>query len=290
MSLTIPFRVFGKYHFIKLNDDMIYIKPHTCPYFNDAFPDKQFPDLLSNTLINYCKNCCENDNMEQSHIALSLCGLGKEDIINTFIDYDKQIETSDNIDTSLWKSALFICPNCHHLYYNNNLKGLMENIQKTNKLNEIIIPYPYQNLSEFVSFDTDLFDNLIEKYNNELKAFYANEINEYLNYILTNVLQFNIALTQMHQQMQNSNLSKITFSLSFIWFTKPFYTSECTFSPPLNKSDYHTLYDTHLFNYIKGILPELVDINIKYPELDDTVKNMNISNNTELGVEFTLQF
>jgi hypothetical protein len=290
MSFTVPFRVFGKFHFFKFNDDMIFIQPHKCPYFNDGFPDKEYPDLLSNTLINYCKECCENDSMEQSHIALSLCGLGKEDIIDTFIEYDKQIVTAENIDTSSWKSALFICPNCKNLYYTSNLKELLEKITKTTKLNEIVIQYPYDNLSGYVSFDKQQLVDLIEKYNNELNAFYDGEMNEYLTYILNNILQFNLALKQMYSQMKTTDLNKITFSLSFIWFTKPFYTAECTFAPPMNTEDYHKLYDKHLFNYVKNVLPDLTDITVKYPELNDTVKSINITNNTELGVDFTLQF
>jgi len=290
MSFTVPFRVFGKYHYFRFNDDMLFTQPHKCPYFNDAFPDKEFPDLLSNTLVNYCKNCCESDTMDHSHVTLSLCGLGKEYMVDTFIEYDKQIETAENFDTSNWKSALFICPNCHHLYYCNNLDGLMKNISKTTKLDEVVIPYPYENLSGFVSFEQNKLDELIEKYKNELKAFYDGEMKEYLSYILTNILQFNLALKQMYSQMKTTDLNKITFSLSFIWFTKPFYTAECTFAPPLNKQDYHDLYDTHLFNYIKEVLPDLNNITVTYPELNDTVKSMNLTNNTDLGVDFSLEF
>jgi hypothetical protein len=228
--------------------------------------------------------------MEYSSIPLSLCGLGKEDIVDTFIDYDKQLETAENFDSSTWKSALFICPNCTTLYYTNNINNIIQNITKTTQLDEVIIPPTYENINSFVSFDISKLNQLNEKYTNELKAFYDGEIKDYLTYILNNILQFNLALKQMHSQMVSSNLNKISFSLSFIWFTKPFYTAECTFIPPLNKQDYHTLYDSHLFNYIKDILPDINDVTIEYPELDGNVKSINISNNTELGVEFVLQF
>jgi hypothetical protein len=290
MSFTIPFRVFGKFHFFKFNDDMIFTQPHKCPYFNDGFPDKQYPDLLSNTLVNYCSNCCESDNMEYSAVTLSLCGLGKEDIVDTFISYEKQLEMAENVDTTTWKSALFICPNCHDLYYVSNIKELIENIQKTTKLNQTKLSLNRDDLSTYLSLDTQLITELVEKYNNELNAFYDGEMNEYLTYILNNILQFNLALKQMYSQMKTTDLNKITFSLSFIWFTKPFYTAECTFAPPMNIEDYHKLYDKHLFNYVKNVLPDLTDITIKYPELNETVKSMNLTNNTELGVDFTLQF
>jgi hypothetical protein len=290
MSFVIPMRVFGKFHFFKFNDDMIFTQPHKCPYFNDGFPDKQFPDLLSNTLVNYCKKCCENDNMEQSAITLSLCGLGKEDIVDTFVPYQKQLEMAENIDIANWKSALFICPNCNDLYYVDNIKELMENIQKTTKLNETILSLNQDNLSTYVSFDKQNITELIEKYSNELKSFTDNEMKDYLQYILDNVLQFNLALKQMYQQVLQSNLTKINFSLSFIWFTKPFYTAECTYMPPQNKQDYNNLYDTHLYNYIKNILPELKELTIQYPEINENVKSMNLTNNTDLGVEFILQF
>jgi hypothetical protein len=290
MSFVIPMRVFGKFHFSKINDDLILTQPHKCPYFNDGFPDKQYPDLLSNTLVNYCKNCCDTDNIECSYIALSLCGLGKEDIIDTFIQYEKQLEMAENIDTNIWKSALFICPNCHDLYYVNNINELMKNIQKTTKLDETILSFSQSDLSTYISFDLQNITQLVEKYTNELKAFTDNEMKDYLQYILDNVLQFNIALQRMHQQLLQSNLTKINFSLSFIWFTKPFYTAECTYMPPQNKQDYHNLYDTHLYNYIKHILPELKELSIQYPDINENVKSMNLYNNTELGVEFTLQF
>jgi hypothetical protein len=291
MSLTIPFRVFGKFHYTKLDNDLITVNSHKCPYFNDAFSDKKYPELLSNTPVNYCSKCFECNNNEYSHIVLSLCGLGKEDIIDNYIEYEKQIETANNMNLDDWKSLLFICPNCSNLYYTNNIYELLKDIQYTTKLNEIEISYPYNSYEKYISFDINNLVDLRIKFKDELKSFYEKEINDYLSYILINVLQFNHALNKMYEQMKTTNLNKITFSLSFIWFTKPFYTAECSYIPPLNKEDYHNLYDKHLFSFIKDTLPELTNLKVEYPNLDDnSVKNINIINDTKLGVDFTLQF
>lgn len=290
MSLTIPFRLFGSYHYYKINDDLI-DTCESCPIFNQINKiDIKVPQ--SPVLFNYCRSesCMRHNENYYEHLLLTPVGLTINNKIDRLI-YNTNIN-SLTIGLTEWKSMLSICPCCYKFYYIPDIKTHMENISlKTPKhLKDISFSHTDINIlhqyTEHMLF-TDIFvEDLIQKSKNTIKEFIDCEISSHVYYMFNYYIQLYSQLYSMYDTVSKSNLKQFTFSIGLIWLTKIFYISECIHIPPTTEQEYHELFDDTIRKYIKNVLPEFDEVHIKYDMID--IEDININNKLNNSIDITV--
>jgi hypothetical protein len=290
MSLTIPFRVFGSYHYHKINDDLI--DPcENCPVFND---NNKIDIKVSQSyqMFNYCRSesCIRNNGDYYEHMLLLPVGITSNSKIDKLV-YNINI---NSITSSIkeWKSMLSICPNCYKFYYVPNIKTHMEDIiyKTSHHLTDIsfnhddtITLHKYTEKSLF----TDMFINdIIDKSKKTIKEFIDCEIPTHVYLMFNYYMQLFSQLSSMYYQTYKANLKQFQFSIGLIWLTKIFYISECIHVPPTTEEEYKELFDYTIRKYIKNVILEFDDVIIKYDLTN--IQDININNIVDNSIDITV--
>jgi len=290
MSLTIPFRVYGSYHYHKINDDLI-DTCENCPVFTEnSNIDIKIPQ--SSQLFDYCRSesCTRQTGNYYEHLLLVPVGVSMNEKINRLI-YDSDIR-SITIGLTKWNSMLSICPHCYKFYYVPDIKTHMENIvyKTPQTLSTIVFNHDdKESLNKYIeqSLLDDVFvSNVIKKIRNPIKNFIDCEISTYTYLIFNNYINLYSQLTNMYEQVLIKNMKQFTFSIGLIWLTKVFYISDCINIPPTSQEEYHELFDHIIEKYIIDRVPNSERVSIQYDLTN--IEDININNILENSVEITV--